>query len=114
MTVNFNLERDITGAIAYAPMPPTDFRNGTISTGVPQTFTVPEVFDKYVVIFSFEPGTSVWVSYNGVAPTLPLAGIATVNCELNPASRTVNAGTVIKMDTTDATADFGIIFYAKY
>jgi len=115
--VQYDLQRDKSGNTAYCPQPATILYNGTLDQNVVQTLTVPsnDQFSNYSVNFSFEPGSSVWVSYDGVDPDITnLSGsIDTTNAELNPASRMLDQGSVIKFVTTDTSAAVGIMIYGN-
>ena len=67
--------------------------------------------NKFIAIFSYEPGASIWVSLNETAASPVGATFATVSSELNPAARVVNAADVLHFITTDTSAQVGVVFY---
>lgn len=113
----FLMVRDIAGFNGFG-IPPADELSkfhGILVSGEPQIVTVPypENSDtNYVLaIFTFQPGSMVWVGYNTVAVP-PLGAFGLANCEGNPAARWVAAGSTISFATNDAQDEIGVVFYA--
>ncbi len=67
---------------------------------------------KYIAIFSYEPGASVWVANNATANDPAGASFAATTSELNPAARMVLAGDTLHFLTNDTSAQVGVIFYS--
>jgi hypothetical protein len=78
------------------------------------TLTVPQFdnFTRYVMIISYEPGSTVWVSCNGTATGPAGTTFAVCASELNPGSREVRTGDIISFYTADLTAQVGVTFRA--
>ncbi len=112
MTV-LNFNRDVAGAVAYAPEFSTDTFSATLANGVEETITVPGNDNKkWIVSFSYQPGSTVWVALNTTAAS-PVGGTFLANSsELDPAQKYVKAGDVIHLITDNTTADVGVAFYA--
>lgn len=107
---NLLMVRDASGGVTYG-LPFSSGSCTTLATGVEQTLTVPDVNEKgYLAIFSFEPGSSVWVSDGTI--TLPTGSFASTLAQLNPGARQVNKGATLYFKTNDATAQVGVSFYA--
>lgn len=70
--------------------------------------------NKYIAIFSFEPGAQVWVANNETAAKPAGATFASVSSELNPSARYVEAGDTLHFLTGDTSAVVGVVFYALY
>lgn len=111
MSTIFNMGRDINGYNAFAPLFSVNGAQTNLSQGVAQSTTVPSNVPQYIAVFSFEPGTSVWVA-NGSTATTPGGSFTTVISELNPASRTVKAGDVLSFISLDATAQVSVVYYS--
>jgi len=72
-------------------------------------------YNKYIVLFSFEPGSQVWVALNEIAEAPAGASFATTTSELNPSARTVKAGDVLHFYTDDATGSVvSAVIYALF
>jgi hypothetical protein len=103
--------RDQQGAIAYAPDPSTVKYSATITDGNATSVTVPSSFAVWVVSFRYYPN-NVWVDVSGAAAAIPAgATLAATTAEMNPASLTLNAGTVISIVTAQTTADVSIVMW---
>lgn len=115
--IPFSLKRDINGYNGFG----LEFSNYNIQTtlqaGVAQQFVVPTTASSYYnnveCIFSFSPGSSVWVSINGTAQ-LPGSSFLLTNSQLNPAGRTVAIGDTISVICSDSDVQVGVSFYAVY
>lgn len=112
MSTQLLFGRDAGGYNAYAPAFSTNKFSATLTTGSEQTITVPSNFTNWIVVFSFEPGTVVWVALNATAAVPAGATFASTTSELNPSTRTVKAGDVIHLITSSTSADVGVSLYA--
>lgn len=116
MSAKFYMIRDINGYNGFGLSPvDVDFYNTTLAAGVAQTFNVPSMpfgnFNKWLVVFAFEPGTSVWVAYNATAAG-PGSSFASATSELNPTARAVLPSTTISFITNNTNAEIGVSLYA--
>lgn len=111
MTTLFNMGRDINGFCAFSLMFPDDKVSTTLIQNTPQSAVVPDQANYYIAVFSYAPGSSIWVSLTGSAST-PGVSFATTNSVLNPATLWVNGGSTISVVTGDAKDQIGISFYA--
>lgn len=113
MTTKLNFGRDIQGYNAFAPPISTDKYSATLAAAGNSTVTIPSNFQNWIVSFSFQPGSDIWVAYNTSAAPPAGATFASTNSELLPGSRTVTAGTTINLYNNGAgVADVGVILYA--
>lgn len=119
MATTFSMGRDINGYNAFAPIFCTNSYQVELATGAEQHFTVPNVpnmggqngnENKWMALFSIEPGASVWIANNTMA-TVPGGSIAGTVSQLNPAVRMVNGGDVLSFITNDTTAEVGVSLY---
>lgn len=115
MVAKFNMVRDINGYNGFG-LQFTDIGwKGILTAGIEDTITIPESpfadYPNLLLIFSFAPGSMVWVSKNQTA-TAPTGSLAASTSEANPTARAVNAGDVIHFITNDASDEIGATLYA--
>lgn len=107
-TEELNFGRDVQGYNAYAPKDSKNKFRATLTNGSASSFVVPSNYKIWVVAFSIEPGSNVWVDFTTTA-TLPVGGtFAATTASLNPGQRTVLAGTTISAITDNASSDVGV------
>jgi len=108
-----NFARDVQGFNTFAPGVPDLMLSATLAAAGSDDFTVPSNFENWIVSFSFQPGSSVWVSVNETAAAPAGATFAATDSEYLPGSRHVKAGDVIDLlNNGPGTADIGIMLYA--
>lgn len=113
MSTFLNFGRDTQGYNAYAPMSAVDKWSATIVSGAATSITVPSNHKVWIAVFSYQPGSNVWVDFSGATAAIPAGGtLAITTSELNPAARTVLAGSTISMITDNASIDVGVSLYA--
>lgn len=119
MSTTLNFGRDSQGYNAYAPFTSNDKWQATLTNGAETHITLPANSAKWVVVFSFQPGSTVWVDLTGATAVVPGSGTLTsCTAELLPGTRSMNAintnGTAgkISMITSNTTADVGVMLYA--
>lgn len=113
MSTLLRFGRDVQGMNAYAPDTADDKWFALLFNGIDASVVVPDNYENWIAVFSYQPGTAVWVDFSGataVAPTNQTLDPCTV--EMNPAARSVKAGDVISMITSNAQAQVGVSFYA--
>lgn len=112
MTI-LNFGRDVQGYNAYAPAPSDLKYSATLTNGSATSITVPSNFINWIVVFSYQPGSDIWVDFSGETAAVPAgATLSSTTSELLPATRLVNNGTNISVITANTTADIGIMLYA--
>lgn len=122
MTTVLNFGRDAQGYNAFAAEPSTNMYSATLAAGGNATITLPTNVAYWIVSFSFQPGSDIWVAYNGTASAPAGATFAATTSELLPGSRilqstkTTSSGTVATtiniLNNGAGTADVGVILYA--
>lgn len=102
MSTKFLMTRDVAGFNGFGILPTYDIYNGLLAVGVAQSVTVPSTYSNYIAIFSYTPGSTVWVSVNGTA-VAPAGAFGLSVSMMNPAGRQVKAGDVLSLITADST-----------
>ena len=98
MSNAFNFAKDVQGTPVNAQVLPPDVFAARLASGGLTSFTVPNSFPKYVVLFKYTDASEVWVSPNHVAnaPTSQTVMQASTSL-LNPDGLVVNAGDVVSV-----------------
>lgn len=121
MTTKFSLVRDINGYNGFGLAFSDTKYSATVAQATDTTLNVPNggcfgsgrstVEQKYLAVFSYQPGSSVWVAINATAAVPAGASFAVVSSELNPTARLVTESDVIHFITADSSATVGVCFY---
>jgi hypothetical protein len=113
MTTLLEFGRDVQGYNAFAPRTADNKYSATLANGGESHISTPSNYTNWIVAFSYQPGTSVWVDLTGATAAVPAGGtLAATTAELNPGQRMVTAGTKVSIITDSTTADVGVMFYA--
>jgi|SRR6267154_58030 len=108
-----NFGRDVQGFNAFAPEFADVKYSATLASAGHDEFTVPSNFQNWIVAFSFQPGSSVWVALNGVAAAPAGATFAATTSEYLPGARKVKAGDIIDvLNNGVGSAGVGVMLYA--
>jgi hypothetical protein len=113
----FQITRDNAGFTAFG-LPISNRKYQTVLTALTeQILTVPisgdATYPGIVAVFSFQPGTTVWMAINATA-TVPGGSFTLTNSEQNPQVRYLKAGDIIHMISRSTTSEVGVMFYATY
>jgi hypothetical protein len=104
MSTSFSMVRDINGYNGFGIDFCDDSYQMLLTPNVAQSLIVPVNYKTWIAIFTYTPGSSIWVANNAVA-TIP-AGVPTLSVsQLNPTARRVRAGDTLSFITSDATND---------
>ncbi len=110
-----NLAKDVNGFNSYVRPAPNYVFSTTLIQDEEQNFTVPPLdnasYKSIKVIFSFAPGSQIWVAVNDTAE-LPGASFSLGISELNPTSYWVSPGDVISFITSDASDTLSAALYS--
>jgi hypothetical protein len=113
MSTKLSFGRDVQGYNSFAPIPASDLFSATIASAGNATVTVPSNFSKWIVNFSYQPGSDIWVAYNGTAEAPAGATFASTTSELLPGARAANAGDTFNLlNNGTNSSDIGVAMYA--
>jgi hypothetical protein len=113
MSTFLTFGRDTQGYNAFAPARSKDIYKADLATGVAASIIVPSNHEVWIVVFSIQPGTDVWVDLSGATAAGPGSGaFVSTTSELNPGSRIVLAGDTISCITTSAASEVSVALYA--
>ncbi len=123
MTIS-NMTRDVSGAVAYGLPFCANAYSATLAVTTDTTLTVPSIspmgnatlngtaLPNLMAVFTFDPGTSVWVA-NGATAGVPAgASFGATASELNPAVRFVKGGDVLHFYTSGTGVNVSVLFYS--
>lgn len=124
MPTNFSMTRDVNGYNGFG----LPFSIQKYSANLPQdidtTVAVPlqnpmgstssTYSNKYIAIFEYEPGASVFVANNQTAQVPAGSSFALTTSDMNPAARYVSAGDTLHFYTHDTNAYVTVLFYALF
>lgn len=112
MTTGISVGKDQNGVAMYAPFTPETQQRVLLAANTEAHFTVGNDFDKYFLVFSYEPGATVHVDLTGNTATVPaLNTFSSTTTELLPQVRQVFAGATVSMITADTTAAVWVGIY---
>ena len=124
MPTPFNMTRDINGYNGFGLPFSVDKYSATLAQTTDTTLNVPDTgalgaptattYNKFIAIFSYQPGAQVWVAVNGTAAVPAGGSFALTTSELNPSARYVKASDVLHFYTPDTSAAVGVTFYALF
>ncbi len=124
MTTKFNMSRDINGYNGFGLTFTDSAYSATLAAVTDTTLTVPSAIGlgkqgystnatgQMLAVFSFDPGSSVWVANNAVAANPGGGSFAASSSELNPAARLVNGGDILHFYSVSANANVSVSFYS--
>ena len=120
MSTKLSFGRDQQGYNAFAPIPSTDKYSATLAAGGNATITLPTNVSSWIVSFSYQPGSLIWVAYNTTASAPVGATFASTQSELLPGSRKLfslrnngtTATTINLLNSGSGTADISVTLYA--
>ena len=107
-----NLVRDASGKETFIRIPDGEKYEVALVKDTNATLTLPLASNKYDVLFSYNPGASVWIAINNTATYSTSSNFTATNSELNPTAFRLNAGDVINAITSDDVDQVGVVIYA--
>lgn len=103
MSIQLQIIRDSGGLPTYAMEFPDDIQKIQLTANTEKTFIVPSNYSVWWIMFSVEPGSSIFISKNQTA-TVATGTFSTSGGEGNPGARIARKGDVIHMITPDTNA----------
>lgn len=100
MSTKFTLTKDISGANGFGIPFSLDGRATSLAANTEQHFVVPSNYPNWIAIFSYTPGSNIWVDGINTA-TVPSTTFSSTTAELNPSARAVIAGQTLSFITAD-------------
>jgi len=102
MSTKFNMTKDIAGYNGFGIPFSLDGQSMILTAAVAQSVTVPLNYPFWIAIFSYTPGSSIWV--DGITTAVAPTGAASATtARLNPSARYVRGGQTISFITSDVT-----------
>ena len=100
------MTRDIGGYNGFGIQPTYDIQGCSLAANTAQTFTVPSNYSNWIAIFSYTPGSDVFVDFTGATATIPGSTVGAVTVVLNPSARAVKGGSTFSAITPASTSPF--------
>lgn len=111
MSTKFSMVRDVNGYNGFGIMPTQDIDGCSLATSTAQTFTVPDNYPSWIAIFSYTPGSNIFVDFTGATAVVPSGSEGAITVSLNPSARSVKGGATFSVITPDATSPFITVEY---
>lgn len=122
MATKFSMAKDINGQNSFGLRFTDTAYSATLAASTATALTVPasgsiggsktQTINLWLAIFSYTPGSSVWVANNTTAAVPAGSSFATTVSQLNPAARLVQAGDVLSFITGSAGVSVSVILYS--
>lgn len=107
----FSMRRDINGYNGFGLKFSDNNYSVNLATATEATLTIPESAQRWLAIFSYEPGSDVWVANNAAAAIPAGAAFSVTSSQGNPVAREVNGGDVLSLITDDDNTTVGVSLY---
>ena len=102
-STKFNMTRDINGYNGFGIPFSLDGSTMVLAANTAQSVTVPANYPHWIAIFSYTPGSNIWV--DGINTAVVPSGAASAStARLNPSARYVKKGQTISFKTSDITS----------
>jgi hypothetical protein len=101
-STKFLLTRDVAGMNGFGIAFAQDGQATSLAANTEKHFTVPSNYPHWIAVFSYTPGSNIWV--DGITTAVvPSTSFAATTAELNPSARAVVAGQTLSFITADTT-----------
>lgn len=105
MSTKFSMIRDINSYNGFGIIPTYDVQGTSLAASTAQTFTVPNNYPYWIAIFSYTPGSNVFVDFTTTA-TVPGSTVGALTAVLNPSARAVKGGSTFSVISPDANSPY--------
>lgn len=105
MSTKMSMTRDIAGYNGFGLLPTYDVYGCSLTANVAQSITVPSTYENWIAIFTYTPGSNIFVSFTTTAAVYN-GTMGARTSVLNPAGRQVKAGDTISVITPNATSPY--------
>lgn len=110
MSTKFSMVRDVNGYNGFGIIPTYDIQGCSLAASTAQTFTVPDNYPNWIAVFSYTPGSNIFVDFTTTA-TVPSGTVGAITTVLNPAGRALKGGSTFSVITPDATSPYITVEY---
>lgn len=111
MSTKFNMTRDVAGYNGFGLAPSDDSYSATLAADDETSMDVPNEYPYYLAVFSYTPGSNVFVNFSDTASE-PSGSFTNDGNVLNPSARLVKANAEISLLTPDSGGAYvSITFY---
>lgn len=111
MSTKFNMIKDIAGYNGFGIAPTYDIQGCYLAANTAQTFTAPIGYPYWIAIFSYTPGSNVFVDFSGATAAVPSGSVASITASLNPSGRALKGGQTFSVITPDSTDPYITVEY---
>jgi hypothetical protein len=111
MSTKFLMTRDIAGYNGFGVSPTYDIQGCSLAENVAQTFTAPDNYSNWIAIFSYSPGSNVFIDFTGATATIPSGTVGAITTTLNPSARAVKGGSTFSVITPDTISPYITVEY---
>lgn len=108
MSTKFSMVRDINSFNGFGIIPTYDIQGCSLAANAAQTFTVPSNYSNWIAIFTYSPGSNIFVSFTTTA-AVPTGTVGAITSVLNPSARAVTGGSTFSVITPDATSPYVVV-----
>lgn len=108
MSTKFSIVKDINGYNGFGILPTYDVYGSSLAAGVAQSVTVPSNYPEWIAIFTYTPGSNIFVNFTGIAAAAT-GTMGALTSVLNPTARQVSAGDTISFITPNSTTPYVVV-----
>lgn len=109
----FEIVRDNSGAVAYGLVPSDTNFVVALTASTESTLAVPASsnYSKFVAVFSYSAGATVFVGHGTTALTIPTGSFSASSASISPPVRQYSKGDTLRFLSADTGMYVGVSFY---